>query len=181
MPSRWLCLGCFSFVIACGGESTSDGSGGSGGGGTSGGGGGTSGGSGNGGSGAVYGGTGGVGGGSSGGAPGGGGAPCAALNDAYAQALQSAKVCNPFIDFNECMKPVPDALMCPCAQTYVNPGNTQAVATLDELQAQWNLQKCFEGIGCPAIACEQPALGTCEPNAGGDTGTCADLFTNDPG
>jgi hypothetical protein len=103
------------------------------------------------------------------------------LNEAYAQALQSAKVCNPFIDFNECMQTMPDALMCPCAQTYVNPGNTQAMGTLKELQAQWNLQNCSEGIGCPAIACEQPALGTCEPNAGGDTGTCADLFTNEPG
>jgi hypothetical protein len=190
MRTGWLSLGSLAFLLACGGESTSDGAGGNAGtgGGSSGGNGGSgnvgNGGSGNGGSGAVsgsggLGAAGGVGGGASGGAPGGGGAPCAALNQAYAETLQSAKQCNPFIDMNECTDQMPDALMCPCASTFVNPGNTQAMSTLKELQAQWNLQKCFEGIGCPAIACEQPAFGTCQPTASGETGACEDLFTND--
>lgn len=174
MRALWLCLASFSFLVACGGQSTSDGSGGGGSGAQAGSGGGSNGGtSGNGGSG----GTGGVGG-STGGATGGGGAPCQALIDGYMETLQLAKECNPFIDLNECMATVPNSLVCPCGPTYVNPANEKAIATLKEIEEQAKAQNCLP-VGCPAIACEQPALGTCEPDATGNSGLCQDLFTND--
>jgi hypothetical protein len=175
MRTLWLSLVSLSFLVACGGESTSDGSGGGGSGAQAGTGGGSNGGtSGNGGSG---GGSGGVGG-STGGATGGGGAPCQALIDGYMETLKSAKECNPFIDMNECTGQVPNSLVCPCGPTYVNPANTQALATLKQIEEQAIAQNCLP-TGCPAIACEQPALGTCEPDASGNSGSCQDLFTND--
>jgi hypothetical protein len=179
MRALWLCLTSFSFLVACGGESTSDGSGGGGSGAQAGSGGGSNGGtSGNGGSGGgIVGGSGGTGG-STGGATGGGGAPCQALIDGYMETLNSAKKCDPFIDMNECTGQAPNSLICSCAPTYVNPANTQALDMLKQIQEQAAAQNCLP-FGCPAIACEQPALGTCELDAGGNSGTCQDLYTND--
>jgi hypothetical protein len=193
MSFRWLSASSLLLLIACGGESTSDplGAGGAGAqAGSSGSGGGSTGGAtngGSGGSGAVYGGTGGIGTGATGGvaaggAPsGGGGAPCTALADGYQQALSSAKVCNPYIDMNECTQPMPDQLPCPCGNTFVNPSNTQALTTLKELQAQWNAQGCYEGIACPDIACQEPSFGSCAPSPVGTYGNCEDLFENSGG
>jgi hypothetical protein len=173
MHARWLCLTSFSILIACGGESTSHA--GKGGSGAQAGSGGdaTGGGSGNGGSGAVAGGSGGV-----GGSVGGGGSPCQAIMDSYAAVMKSMKVCDPFIDLNECTGTVPNSIICSCAPTYINPANTEAIENLEHIQEEAFAQGCLP-FGCPAIACEQPALGTCEPDPSGNSGTCQDLYTND--
>ena len=169
MPARWLCLTSFSILIACGGESTSHAGKGAGGSGAQAGSGGsaTGGSSGNGGSGAVDGGSGGV-----------GGSPCQSIIDSYAAVTKSAKVCNPFIDLNECSGTVPNSIACSCAPTYVNPANTEAIENLTHIQEEAFAQGCLP-FGCPAIACEQPVLGTCAPDPGGNSGTCQDLFAND--
>lgn len=178
-----------SLLGACGGKSDSDGAGGTGAAAGAGGGGGSgavagggSGGSATGGSGAMGGapgGSGGVGGvAGDGGAPGGGGAPCASLSAAYLDTLKKAKACNPFIDMEECTATVADALDCPCANTYVNPGNSEAMKTLSDLKYFWDAQKCGEGIGCPAIACEPPLSGSCTPDSTGSSGVCQDNFSN---
>lgn len=186
----WLAL---SFLLlACGGQSESEGTGGSGGAGAGGSGGGGGSGAlggggtgalGGGGTGAVDGGSGGMGAGGSGGtsvggAPGGGGAPCSALEAAYTSALASAKSCNPFIDMEECTAKVPDALACPCGLTFVNPSNAQAMKTMADTKYFWDQQKCGEGIGCPAIACEDPALGSCQPDSTNSGGVCQDMYKN---
>jgi len=173
-------------LSACGGQSENVGTGGAAGvgGASASGGGGTGAVAGTGGSGAVDGGSGGtVSGGSggigaSGGAPGGGGAPCNSLAEAYVDTLKKAKVCNPFIDMEECTQKVADALMCPCGTTFVNPGNVEAMKTLGDLQYFWDAQKCGDGIGCPAIACEEPALGSCTADSATATGACQDMYTN---
>ncbi|MFO0566140.1 MAG: hypothetical protein U0263_10795 [Polyangiaceae bacterium] len=120
-------------------------------------------------------GTGGV---STGGVSGSGGAPCSVLDTTYAATLVQAKVCNPALDMEQCTAKVPDALACPCAFTFVNAGNASALNSLTELSAQWSLQKCSEGIDCPAIACEAPALGSCKADATTGSGSCQDMFTN---
>jgi hypothetical protein len=183
-----LTVGVAAFVLAaCGGSVDNGGSGGSAGGGAqAGSGGGHTGGSGGatGGSGGAPGGTGGATGGSSGfGGTGGfgggsGGAPCDALAAAYAQTLTQAKVCNPFMDMETCTQLVPDALVCPCGDTYVSTMNQQALVKLKQIQSQWDAQNCGAGIMCPAIACEQPAAGVCEVDASGSSGSCVDYFLN---
>jgi hypothetical protein len=169
-----LTVGVAAFVLAaCGGSVDNGGSGGSAGGGAqAGSGGGHTGGSGGatGGS-SGFGGTAGLGGGT-------GGAPCDALAAAYAQTLTQAKVCNPFMDMETCTQLVPDALVCPCGNTYVSAMNQQALGTLKQIQSQWDAQNCGAGIMCPAIACEQPAAGVCEVDASGSSGSCVDYFLN---
>lgn len=181
VKAGWLVV--LAGLTACGGQSESGGTGGSAGTGASAGSGGSTSGGG-GGSGAVDGGSGGtVSGGSGGvgamgGAPGGGGAPCSSLATAYDEALKKAKACNPAVDMEQCTSTLPDALDCPCAPTYVNPANAEALKTLGDLKYFWDAQKCSEGIACPAIACEAPVAGSCQPDAAGATGTCEDMFTN---
>lgn len=160
-------------AVACGGSSSDDGSGGSG---ASSGAGGSAASSGTGGGGA--GGTGGGTGGSAGGAPGGGGAPCSALADVYLEQLAAAKACNSSIDVPQCTVEVADALECPCGPTFVNPGNTSAVQSLKELQGQWDVQQCSQGIACPEIACATPTSAVCEPGAADALDSCKDVFTN---
>lgn len=172
MTCRWICLSGCLWVVACGGESTTDGSGGGGSGASSGGGG----------SGAMDGGSGGTAaggaGGALGGAPGGGGAPCSALAQAYDEKVKVAKGCNPILSSVQCTLQIADALDCPCATTFVNPDNGAALATLNELTVQWNAQKCSEGIACPAIACEPPVFGACEEDASTGKASCQDMFKN---
>lgn len=175
----------FVALAGCGGQSESDGAGGTSGSGaaagsggsTTGGTSGTSGTSGNGGSATGgAGGTGGsgVGGGSTGGSPGSGGAPCASLEKAYDETLSKAKSCNPAIDFNECTATVGDQLACPCFGTYVNAGSPD-LATLKEIQNAWNQQQCGDGIGCPLVDCAQPLAGGCVADSVG-SGSCKDLY-----
>ncbi len=172
MKSRWLWLSSFILLVACGGESETDGTGGGGSGASAG----------NGGSGATDGGSGGTGnggsGGALGGAPGGGGAPCSALAQVYSEQIAKAKLCDSLSATQQCTLQVADALECPCGPTFVNPDNGNAITTLNELQAQWNAQKCSEGINCPAIACETPALGACEVDATTGQASCQDMFKN---
>jgi hypothetical protein len=179
-------------LAACGGSVDGGGTGGagaqagSGGSGAQAGSGGAMGGSGGamGGSGGVTGGSGGVTGGSGGlggvaGFGGGtGGGSCGALEQAYSDVLTQAKVCNPFIDMNECTAQVADQLACPCGPTFVNGGNGETIKMLQEIQDQWSAQKCYEGIGCPAIACQPPAGGGCEVDASGKSGSCQDYWLN---
>lgn len=189
MISRLTALVTAMALAACGGSATSDGSGGTGAASGSGGTGAASGSGGSGGSGASSGGGGlpsggapGGGGGPSGGgapsggAPGGGGAPCASLQSAYLDTLQKAKACNPFIDFEECTAKVPTELECPCGDTYVNPGNTEALKNLSDLEYFWNAQNCSVGVACPDIACVEPKAGSCQPNAAAATGSCQDVY-----
>jgi hypothetical protein len=185
-------LGCV--LIACGGESNTDGgTGGSSGGGTGGaskGGGGsgnagtgasssggagasggTSGGSGGGG-GTITGGSGGTGG--SAGTPGTGGAPCDALEKAYMDTLPKAKACNLAVSSLQCTKSVADDLFCPCGMTFVNPSNTEAAKTLDELQAQYASSNC-PPVACPEIACQLVESAMCQADGTGTTtGKCVD-------
>lgn len=188
--SLWITIPALLF-LACGGESTGDGSGGSGGAGTGGsgtGGGGNVAGTSGSGSGATTttGGTGGggapggggasSGGASSGGAPGGGGAPCASLQTAYVETIAKAKVCNPAIDSEQCTAKVPNELECPCGDTHVNPGNTEALKNLNDLTYFWNAQKCGVGVACPDIACQEPKGGACQPDSSGVSGSCQDVY-----
>jgi len=173
MRTRWLLVPLL--FLACGGKSESGGTGGSGASAGDGGTGATDGGTGGGGGGA--GGTSGSGG-SVGGAPGGGGAPCSALVQAYEETLLKAKSCNPVLSKLQCTAQVPDALDCPCAPTFVNPDNVEAMKTFEELTYFWKTQGCGATIDCPAISCESPALGACEPDPAAGTGQCTDMFKN---
>jgi hypothetical protein len=186
MSTRSWAAAAFILIAGCGGQSESDGSGGTSGtgaaagsgGSTTGGTSGTSGTSGGGGSatGGGGGGTGGsgVGGGSTGGSPGSGGAPCAALEKAYDETLVKAKSCNPAIDFNECTATVGDQIACPCFGTYVNAGSPE-LATLQQIQNAWDQQKCGAGIDCPLVDCAQPLAGGCVADSVG-SGMCEDLY-----
>lgn len=179
-PWSWACVASF-LIVACGGQSESDGSGGSGSGAAAGSGGATTGGStGNGGSATGGGGSGGgvggvgVGGSGAGGTPGSGGAPCATLEKVYDETLAKTKVCNPAINKNQCMLSVANELACPCFGTYVNEDSPD-VATLKQLESAWSSQGCGEGVGCPLVDCAQPMAGGCVADSVG-SGTCEDLY-----
>ena len=66
-------------------------------------------------------------------------------------------------------------IICSCAPTYVNPANAEAIEKLKQIQDEAFAQNCLP-VGCPAIACEQPVLGTCEPDPSGNSGTCQNLY-----
>jgi hypothetical protein len=73
---------------------------------------------------------------------------------------------------------VPNSIVCSCAPTYVNPANAEAIEMLSQIEDEAFAKNCLPRT-CPAIACEQPVLGGCEPDASGDSGTCRDLYASD--
>lgn len=99
---------------------------------------------------------------------------CGGLEAAYAEALEQAKVCangpDPVIP---CSEKVPNELACPC-ETFVNPGNSEAVTKLHDLEEQWKKQECGKNVPCPEIACPVPASAICS-NSGGKGGHCEDV------
>lgn len=158
-----------ALAVACGGQTGEDG--GSGGAGTGGGGaGGTTGGSG--GAGGTTGGAGGTVTGGVGGVP----AQCDQLEVQYQSALGLAKICNSLINSIQCTEAIATELACPCT-TYVNPGNTEALKTLKELQAAWAAQGCNEGVACVTAECPVPQGAGCVLNGGGgDADMCKDFW-----
>jgi len=90
---------------------------------------------------------------------------CGELSQAYALELQKSHACNVNAFANECTAPRELILGCGC-NTFVN---SNAVALLDQIAAQWKLDKCL--VGCPAIACHEAQSGAC-----GKGGVCADVF-----
>jgi hypothetical protein len=90
--------------------------------------------------------------------------------------VAKAKTCNPLIDFESCTTTVPNELECPCGNTYVNAGNTEAMKNLNDLAYFWKAQKCEVGVACPDIACQKPKGGSCEPDSSGVTGQCKDVY-----
>jgi len=116
---------------------------------------------------------GGTGGGGTGGGATDGGTSCQQLASDYLTALAAAKACNPILAVLQCTKVVEDELPCPCS-TYVNPGNTEALAKLDALKAQWAAQNCQFGVICPAVLCKEPTGAVCQGSAQG-SGSCKDV------
>jgi hypothetical protein len=142
-------LSAISLVIAaCGGNTTVDGSGG-----------GSAGGNGSGAS-------------NAGGNGGAGGQACAALEAAYAEALEGALACNSAIDVPQCTQLVFTDLPCPCQEVFVNAENEDAIQQLASLRDQYLAQGCGPD-GCPAIACVPPTSGSCvATGTGSDAGLC---------
>lgn len=85
---------------------------------------------------------------------------CAKLAADYLIALAAAKKCSPMLPVVQCTLLVDDKLPCPC-KTWVEKGNTAAVAQLNALKAQWTAFNCHKGIACPAIPCPSPGKGQC--------------------
>ena len=107
-----------------------------------------------------------------------GAASCGSLESQYATALKDAKSCTPNAKTNECTLQVSDQLSCPCAATYVNAGNVDAVKKLGTLGLAWMDGKCSSGVGCPNHFCPPPSSGVCQADATGTTGTCVDAFSD---
>ena len=106
----------------------------------------------------------------------GGPSQCAVLEQAYLDAVQDARSCDPFIDFEECTEIINEELRCPCGGTAVNPGNVEAIEELDSIADQWLAAGCGDDIACPAIACEPALGGSCQPAPDGMTGICETVF-----
>ncbi len=105
----------------------------------------------------------------------GGNPSCDALEAEYGTALAQAKRCDPFVSSLQCTQAVKSAFTCGCT-TYANPGNSQALETLSELETEWLNMGCFLPIPCP-IGCPVPQGSACEyGGAGGNFGSCQDLF-----
>ena len=78
---------------------------------------------------------------------------CDQLQGLYIDAVAALKVCNSAISSLQCTVMVNDQLACPCLTSInVNAPNPEA---LDELQAQWDMAGCGEGIVCPAVECPE--------------------------
>jgi hypothetical protein len=50
--------------------------------------------------------------------------------------------------------------------------------SLKDIKYFWDQQQCGATIDCPAIACEEPALGSCQPDSTNAGGVCQDMYTN---
>jgi hypothetical protein len=87
---------------------------------------------------------------------------CDAIANEYDVQLELVRICNPLINALQCTKLHYRALRCPGCGSYVNPANAAALARLAELEQAWKVQRCGEGIMCPAIDCMDPRSGSCE-------------------
>jgi hypothetical protein len=143
--AHWLALGLFA--LACGGQVETDGTGGTASGGT---------------------------GGATGGSGGTGGSPsCDQIQGEFASALTQAKQCDPLVDEPQCTLSFHSGVACGCP-TFVNPGNTAALAQLKQIEVEWQSAGCVQP--CPA-SCPAPQGAGCEKGgAGGDSGICQDFF-----
>ena len=99
---------------------------------------------------------------------------CATLNQAYKQAVQSAKTCCAACDVVQCTVKVWDQLNtgCPCpCETFIS-GDGQTLQTLQNLEQQWVNLGCGPSLEegepweCCALypACEVPTGGQCAPD-----------------
>ncbi len=101
---------------------------------------------------------------------------CQALLDGFDAALAQAKQCSPMVNSLQCTTEVGDDIQCPCP-TFVNPANTAALATLDQLESEWKKAGCNQGLACAGVACPAPQGSGCVPDgAGADSGTCQDFW-----
>ncbi len=97
---------------------------------------------------------------------------CSQWNKEYTEAVVKARACNPLINKLQCTKKVDSNLGCPCP-TYIEPGNTKAVAAMDLIRKRWKLQGCTEwdcGMSCG----KAPTGGACLGRS--QTGVCADQY-----
>ena len=101
---------------------------------------------------------------------GGGTYTCDELEEAYAADIQSALVCDPDIDFEQCTLLLPGDLVCQC-QVYVNPENVGEVNALQAYLDEYATLLCDPGLAC---SCAQPVSGSCEA----DSATGGECVTN---
>jgi hypothetical protein len=102
---------------------------------------------------------------------GGSNASCQDLNDEYVGALEDAKKCAYGTQPDPCTEKVKGDLECQCPM-YINPGNTEAVANLTQIEASWTANGCVPSMAC---FCADPTYGACYPgSAGPQNGSCAD-------
>lgn len=93
---------------------------------------------------------------------------CTEMTQAYAQALEEARVCDPGAATEQCTLPVAESLSCACP-IYVK--NCAAADRLFELAQAFAQQKC-EPEPCPE-QCSQPTSGVCAIKLGNLTeGRC---------
>jgi hypothetical protein len=109
----------------------------------------------------------------SGGTAGAGGAPtptCEGLEEAYAEALESALACNPDIDSEQCTEHVPASLPCGCV-IHVNPANEEALTEMKRLVSEHEKMGCV--TVCPALACSELEA-ICTTSGNGGEGRCVE-------
>jgi hypothetical protein len=82
---------------------------------------------------------------------------CPDIGNAYVEALDQAKKCDPHQP-NPCSKTIVEGLACGC-ETFVNPEQAEAIAQLQALQAQYAADQCGAGTVCGA--CLPPVSARC--------------------
>lgn len=97
---------------------------------------------------------------------------CEDVSDRYANALDEAKACDPGQP-GQCSKLVIEGLACGC-QTFVNAGQSEAIAAASLAQQQYTELSCGGGIACgpclAPISAYCSAAGRCQPIFDGQAG-----------
>ncbi len=101
--------------------------------------------------------------------------PCVSCDDTateYREALEAARQCDASTDIEQCTEQVTDGFPCGCP-TFVNPGNSEAFAALQELAQKYRDMECNADIQCEA--CDEPPPGArCTPDSAGPVDACVD-------
>lgn len=86
---------------------------------------------------------------------------CDELKDRHSTAYQEALACDPRLAAEQCQTEIYDAIRCGCP-VLANGLNTEALAELDSLEAQWAAQECPDPPECfMGAACLYPDSASC--------------------
>jgi hypothetical protein len=98
---------------------------------------------------------------------------CGDIESQYSTAVAEAKACNPALSIDQCTELIPVGLPCSC-HTFTNPANTDAGATMRELERVYAQNECGADIECEP--CINPSSAFCSPE-----GRCEHRWDPPPG
>ncbi|HEV8246558.1 MAG TPA: hypothetical protein VGP93_12355 [Polyangiaceae bacterium] len=98
---------------------------------------------------------------------------CQMLEGAFAAALDDAKRCDPTLSIEQCSETAPSPLVCSC-DTFVNPAHADAITQLDDARTEYTELACFGEVFCEQ--CDPPTSAYCSAQ-----GRCEDLWGSGSG